>query len=41
MVFKRRSLLDMQDAAHTVMISVIATKCQLKGLCLRDIYMNA
>ena len=39
-VFTSRSSLDMQDAAHTMMISDIAIKCELKGLCLRDIDMN-
>ena len=40
MVFTSRSSLDMQDAAHIMMISDIAIKCWLKGLCLRDIDMN-
>ena len=41
MVFISRSSLDMQDGAHTMMISDTAIKCRLKGLCLGDIDMNA
>ena len=37
MVFTSRSLLNMQAAVHTVMISDIAIQCQLKCSCLRDI----
>ena len=40
MVFASRSSLDMQDAAHIMMISDIIMKYWLKGLCLRDIDMN-
>ena len=40
MVFTSRSSLDIQDAAHTMMISDIVIKCWLKGLCLRDIDMD-
>ena len=40
MVLTPRSSLDMQDAAHTMMISNIAIKCLLKGLSLRDIDMR-
>ena len=36
--FTSRSSLDMQDATHTMMISGIAIKCQLKGLSLRYQY---
>ena len=40
MMFASCSPLDMQGAAHTMMTSDIAIKCQLKGSCLRDIDMK-
>ena len=40
MVLTSFESLYMQEAAHTMMISNIAIKCQMKGLCFGDIDMN-